>query len=930
MKYLSAALALLLLCAATMLNATTYYVSPSGNDSNNGQSMSSPFQTIGHINSLSLSAGDTVLFEGGATFTDDMIYLEGESGTSANPITFGSYGTGRATIKRNTDSAGIYLYNSGGILIENLNVEGNGRDVSSETGINAYVDTPGDVRFEPVVVRNCTISNFHQGISVGAWPWQDNSYSGFDGFTIENCLVHTIRHEGISTWGMYPGSSTQQSHRNILIRDTEVYGVTGDPNLDKGSGSGIIVSGTIGGLVDRCYAHNNGGLTARTTGGNGYGIWTWGADSVVIQHSLVHDQKTKVGLYDGGGFDIDGGATNCMIQYCYSYNNEGPGYLSAQFEDAPPMNNNTFRYNISYNDGRYQGRNMASGFHFWKGPGANPMNNHKIYNNLVYTDSAGGGIVAYQDGNMSGLEFYNNIFIVSGGERFIDIPNNTAKAYYTFKNNAYWAVDGNWNGGWKWGSTTYTSLTAWRGAGEAPETISGQPVGYDVDPRIANLSSITHPTSVDDLATSTAFQLLTDSPLINNGLDLTTSTYGSLDVGTQDYYGNSIPLGSGYDLGVHEQAGVVITVPTAPSGLSATAASDTQIDLSWTDNSGDEDGFKVQRSADGSTNWTQVATRSSNVTTYSDPNLTSGTTYYYRVLAYNGGGDSTASNTANATTTGTAPIMFEAEDLTRRSSSGSTANVTTDAAASGGERIQVTADGGQGQWVEFDITGLATGVYDLTYQYWTWDNRALTQATWDGTDAGAVYDQYGPRDGAAEFRTSTAVEVTVSSTNTQTVRFTATDKQASSTGYTMSFDYFTLTRTGDLPTLTELEQWRTSYFSSADLSDSTKESTVWGHTADPDGDGYNNLLEYALGTDPNDSASSANMTITDTGTDFQVSFNRARTSATYVVEKTADLTSTSWTTHATNPGNVGETVTVTVPQTEMTDGKLYLRLSITQ
>src|SRR5439155_17551527 len=41
------------------------------------------------------------------------------------------------------------------------------------------------------------------------------------------------------------------------------------------------------------------------------------------------------------------------------------------------------------------------------------------------------------------------------------------------------------------------------------------------------------------------------------------------------------------------------TFPAAPSGLGATAASTTQIDLSWTDNSEGETGFKIERSDDG-------------------------------------------------------------------------------------------------------------------------------------------------------------------------------------------------------------------------------------------------------------------------------------------------------------------------------------------
>ncbi len=47
-----------------------------------------------------------------------------------------------------------------------------------------------------------------------------------------------------------------------------------------------------------------------------------------------------------------------------------------------------------------------------------------------------------------------------------------------------------------------------------------------------------------------------------------------------------------------------------------------------------------------------------------------------------------------------------------------------------------------------------------------------------------------------------------------------------------------------------LEQWRTANFSAADLQDPSKEATVWGDLADPDSDGRENLMEFALGLNP--------------------------------------------------------------------------------
>jgi hypothetical protein len=91
-------------------------------------------------------------------------------------------------------------------------------------------------------------------------------------------------------------------------------------------------------------------------------------------------------------------------------------------------------------------------------------------------------------------------------------------------------------------------------------------------------------------------------------------------------------------------------VPTAPSGLSATAISSSKINLNWTDNASAEDGFKIERSTSSGGPFTQIGTTNANAATYSDTGLNMNTAYYYRVRAYNSVGNSDYSNTAAATT----------------------------------------------------------------------------------------------------------------------------------------------------------------------------------------------------------------------------------------------------------------------------------------
>ena len=96
-----------------------------------------------------------------------------------------------------------------------------------------------------------------------------------------------------------------------------------------------------------------------------------------------------------------------------------------------------------------------------------------------------------------------------------------------------------------------------------------------------------------------------------------------------------------------------IVPPAAPSNLVATVVSATQVNLTWADNASTETGFTVQRAP--VTNgvpgtFTGIDGVGANITAYIDPTLSPNTTYAYRVLAFNSGGDSQPSNVAIVTT----------------------------------------------------------------------------------------------------------------------------------------------------------------------------------------------------------------------------------------------------------------------------------------
>lgn len=87
---------------------------------------------------------------------------------------------------------------------------------------------------------------------------------------------------------------------------------------------------------------------------------------------------------------------------------------------------------------------------------------------------------------------------------------------------------------------------------------------------------------------------------------------------------------------------------TAPSGLSASAASSSRVDLSWVDNTDSEDAYRVQRDAGGG--FSTVATLSADSESYSDTSAPDDTTLTYRVLAVARDGRTAASGIDTATT----------------------------------------------------------------------------------------------------------------------------------------------------------------------------------------------------------------------------------------------------------------------------------------
>lgn len=89
--------------------------------------------------------------------------------------------------------------------------------------------------------------------------------------------------------------------------------------------------------------------------------------------------------------------------------------------------------------------------------------------------------------------------------------------------------------------------------------------------------------------------------------------------------------------------------PQAPTNLTASKVAASSLELTWTDQSGTEDGFRIERSTDG-VSYATVGTVAAGVTFFEDALLEGSKGYSYRVFAFNLGGDSAPSNVVKVTT----------------------------------------------------------------------------------------------------------------------------------------------------------------------------------------------------------------------------------------------------------------------------------------
>jgi parallel beta helix pectate lyase-like protein len=489
---------LLLSLLALPLSAKDFYISPIGDNEQSG-TRAKPWQSLTKVNSTAFQPGDRILLEGGTTFSGPLELGRDDTGTPARNLVVTSYGVGRATIDGGNGRA-ISIDGCSHVLVQRLELIGSGRK-SGNTSDGLYL-----AHSAGSTVDHVEVSGFqHSGVEI----------SGTEDARITNVHAHRNGFAGINSGG--------DRSKNLYIGYCLTDNNPGDPTIrENHSGNGIVVSYVDGALVEHCESRYN-GWDMPWTGNGPVGIWTHNADRVVIQHCVAHHNRSTAS--DGGGFDFDGGVTNSILQYNYSHDNYGSGYLICQYDGAPRFANNTVRYNISQDDGLFD---HNSGIFVWVGGVG--MESTLVHNNTIWNTK--GSAVAYgisekYKDHLPEITFYNNILVSQGPQIFNETEEVGKIGVY--RGNLYWAmgergfrVDG------------YESLTDWAAA-TGQEKVNGRVVGVFADPalRKGGPGLLTNPAGLYRLV---EYQLLKDSPAIGAGLDLR-SEFG-IDAGPRDFYGN--------------------------------------------------------------------------------------------------------------------------------------------------------------------------------------------------------------------------------------------------------------------------------------------------------------------------------------------------------------------------------------------------------
>src|SRR5262249_3958523 len=134
------------------------------------------------------------------------------------------------------------------------------------------------------------------------------------------------------------------------------------------------------------------------------------------------------GACDNGGFDFDGGTVSETVEYNYSHENDGPGYVGLAFSvSSNTWGLNTFRYNITENDLIFTTVASQANGSLMYALGTTAANPVYVYNNTVWNANAGQNFAGVGGTTVTaGIAITNNACPVSGSVIANNIAASTA------------------------------------------------------------------------------------------------------------------------------------------------------------------------------------------------------------------------------------------------------------------------------------------------------------------------------------------------------------------------------------------------------------------------------------------------------------------------------------------------------------------------
>jgi hypothetical protein len=398
-----------------------YYVDPfHGDDSRSGGSADQAWRTLARVSRESFRAGDQVLLARGGVWAEG-VKLRGR-GAPGKPIVLGAYGEGpRPRISGGQEHA-----------------------ITADEPISAW-------RISGLELTSTNGSNPTHQITGGTCGVHLKQAELCESLTISDCAIHDTSGPGVFLVG---SGEPKAVFTDTVIEHCEVYNAScgiqflSEPHgqtecfsrfriahvvaHDIG-GDGIVPFCSNNGVIEHCTAYRT-GMGCDPSDHSPIAIWYAWANKCVIQHCHAYDNRTGGRGADGGGFDLDGGCTDCIIQYNYSHDNEGAGYLICSWDPVQhPCTGCICRYNVSVNDGL---ANDYASIHFWQNMDC------LIYNNTCITRGALGMKFATSGGDAKGNLIANNIFVCDTPEDVPMVGSAFDISGNRFRNNCYWHLRG--------------------------------------------------------------------------------------------------------------------------------------------------------------------------------------------------------------------------------------------------------------------------------------------------------------------------------------------------------------------------------------------------------------------------------------------------------------------------------------------------------